>query len=161
MVATGLAVTHLTWLLGWLCYPESHWRWMTEESDEYKALRREWYARLAEDGFEDIEILDAGGNLSLNMLRGVSQGDLRRRLYKPESEEFFRCARKHVWSISDPIRRHVWRLYAEGLPKERIHRTVGGRYDISFKKVEKIIREETARMKARANRELDAEFTDE
>lgn len=128
------------------------------EKPEVQALRREWYARLAEDGFKDIEqVVDDKGEVGC-LLLGVSQGDLRRRLFKPETEEYYRLARQHVHTLryGDGHRRLIWALHAEGYGAKRgIAELAKKGKTVTRSRYEKVVREERARMMRRANREAD------
>lgn len=85
------------------------------ETPEFQELRRFWYARAAEDGFEDIEqVVDDKGTVGA-LLLGVSTGDLRRNLYKGETEDYYRYARQYLHSLPGwSLARKVWELHSEG-----------------------------------------------
>ena len=85
------------------------------ETPEFQEMRRFWYARAAEDGFQDIEqVVDAKGTVGA-LLLGVSTGDLRRNLYKGETEDYYRYARQYLHSLpSCSLAYKVWELHCEG-----------------------------------------------
>jgi hypothetical protein len=91
------------------------------ETPEFQKLRRQWYKKLEKSGFTDIEqTVDAKGTVG-GYLLGMSQGDLRRGLYKPETEEYFTRARQFAHSLpSGSLARDVWELHAEGVYQTRI-----------------------------------------
>jgi hypothetical protein len=82
------------------------------------SLQREWYRRLKDAGFEDIEYQ------SSNMLKGQSIQDSRR--INPHEiaavEEYYRLASQflhdHEWN--DNTEKLIWALYAEGIPYRAI-----------------------------------------
>ena len=92
------------------------------ETPEVQALRREWYAKLKEKGFKDIEqVVDDRGTVGA-LLLGVSQGDLRRRLYKPETEQYYTLARQHLHTVRRRKLKHaraIWALHSEGYGERR------------------------------------------
>ena len=94
------------------------------ETDEFLALRDEWYAKAKESGFEDLEVLDEITHQPGSLMRGVSPGDLgrseRRIAYKASSEEYYRLARQHVWTLPRGPQRHTARLHADGLSNREV-----------------------------------------
>jgi hypothetical protein len=84
------------------------------DTKEFRKLRTAWYKKLERSGFRDIEIFHEAHLDPESVMHGVSTGDLRRSLYKPETEEYFSLARGHVHDIEDPRIRLVWALHAEG-----------------------------------------------
>lgn len=116
------------------------------DDDEFVALRDAWYAKLKEEGFEDIEILDKRTKHPGCMLKGVSPGDLRRGLYKPETEEYYRIARRHVWKLHTPLEREIWRLHAEGHSRSRIVARLGTRFHVTRSFVSRFLTQERERM---------------
>lgn len=88
------------------------------DTDEYRAQRDEWYARLAEEGFEDQEMIDRRTGLPGDRLRGPSPGDLRRSrhriMYVRETERFYALCRQHVWDMPKGLNRDIFARFAEG-----------------------------------------------
>jgi len=89
------------------------------ERPEFLDLRDEWYAKLKEEGFDDIEVIDEITRQPGHLLRGVSPGDLNRsesrKFYKASSEEYYRLARQYVWTLPRGAQRQAARLHADGL----------------------------------------------
>jgi hypothetical protein len=113
----------------------------------FLAERDKWYARLKEEGFDDIEILDGNTHHPGAMLRGVSPGDLQRGLYKPETEEYYRCARHHVFRMKRGVGRQIWKLHSEGYAEHSIFKALEGRYPgLKLSLVKKTVKAERARM---------------
>lgn len=113
---------------------------------EFLKLRNTWYRKLKEAGFEEIEIFSAKGEDPEPLMKGVSPGDLRRRLYKPETEEYYSLARAHCWGIEDPLSRMVWELHSEGKSVEKIFAVVKDHFRTNKNVVRKIVLSEKARM---------------
>lgn len=129
------------------------------EKKEVQDLRKKWYKILEEDGFEDIEqVVDRKGNVGC-LLLGVSAGDLRRRLYKEETEDYYRFARQHAHSLQPgTLRRVIWELHAEGLSAPKIRKRIEriwGKH--TRKKILDIIRAEKHRMLTKLDAEVDAQ----
>lgn len=61
------------------------------QSEEFLKLRREWYDKLKESGFKDIEHIDWTDGESGNLLNGMSLMDMLRS-YKPEQQRYFELA---------------------------------------------------------------------
>jgi hypothetical protein len=132
------------------------------EKKEFLDERDQWYSLLKEEGFDDIEILDGNTRQPGPMLRGVSPGDLRRSLYKPETEDYYRCARSHVWRVRRGLRRDVWRLHADGYGEVSVFKALDGHYPgLTSHKVKKIIKEEKAAMMRVWDRQAEADFLDQ
>jgi hypothetical protein len=117
------------------------------ETAKFKKLRDRWYRKVARSGLEDIEILDHEGNVSSNMLLGVSRGDLRRNLYKKETEDYFRFARQHLWGIQGRRRRKIWELHADGYSVARIREAMAHwKRPPKTSEIRKVVAEERATM---------------
>jgi len=124
------------------------------ETPEFQALRREWAAKLKESGFRDIEqVVDAKGTPG-RLLLGPSPGDLlRRKESVGESEEYYRRARAHTWTMPRGPERHIWELHSDGLSAARIERALKPHYGCSKKKIRRILREQKTAMLARMYKE--------
>lgn len=94
------------------------------ERKEFLDLRDEWYSKLEEEGFEDVEILDEITRQPGVLMRGPSAGDLgrseRRMQYKASCEEYYRLARQYVWTLPRGQERHVAEMHAEGMSDRKI-----------------------------------------
>jgi hypothetical protein len=122
-------------------------RWYTTK--EFQAQREEWYAKLAEEGFQDLEMHNPRtGEPSRNLLKGLSASVLGRRTDRrgdDGAEEYYRLARQHVHRLRGPAR-GVWALYSEGWEPRRIYEMLKGRMPITFRQIEAIVRDEEAAM---------------
>lgn len=117
------------------------------EKKDVQEQRRAWYRRLKADGFADIEqVIDRKGRVG-DLLKGMSSGDLRRGLYKVESEDYFRYARQHGWEMPTGVDRAVWHLHAEGINYKEIYRRVKPYHpSLSYRMVRRIVDRERAAM---------------
>lgn len=122
----------------------------------FQKLRREWYAKLKENGFRDIEQdVDAFGT-SGGMLLGVSAGDLRRKLYKSETEDYYRFARQYLHTMPTGLERAIWQLHSEGVSMARgrvMLAKVWGK--VSESRWYKVVNKHKTRMLRRLNDEMD------
>lgn len=124
--------------------------------------RDKWYAKAEEAGFHDIEILDGQTRQPGSMLRGVSPGDLQRSLYKPETEEYYRCARAHVWRVKKGITREIWKLHSEGYAEKSILTIIEGRYEgVKLSLVKKTVKAERDKMKRAWEKQAEADFREQ
>lgn len=92
----------------------------------FLALRREWYARLAAEGFRDIEATDWTTGESKGLV-GISDSAVRRR-YSSDDAHYFRLAGEIAESpgLETPERwRAAWQLHADGAPYAEIARRMG------------------------------------
>lgn len=126
------------------------------ETDGFLALRDRWYAKLKEEGHQDIEILDKITRQHGSLMHGPSPGDLNRNLYKPETEEYYRCCRLHYWRIKErpnagEDRLRIWELHAEGYSQKRIQEATG----YSGSRVAAVLRQEKRWMREEWDYELD------
>lgn len=131
------------------------------EEREFLDLRDEWYAKLKAEGHQDIEIVDRITRQHGPLMHGPSMGDLRRGLYKPETEEYYASCRKHLWRIkARPAVTHsrvrVWELYSEGYSAKRIATTTG--YSQGY--VNKVLKYEIKNMREQWDAMHDAEAED-
>lgn len=132
------------------------------DTEEFKALRDEWYEKAKDDGFNDIEIIDGATGHPGCMLRGVSPGDLKRALYKPETEEYYRSARKWVWRTKKGVTRQIWKHHAEGFAEKTIFNMLEGRYEgLTFYQVKTTIKRERARMQSAWNAQAERDWIEQ
>lgn len=98
------------------------------ESREFLKLRREYYEKLKDDGFTDIEITDWSTGESGNLLRGFGHMDAVRR-WTPDKERYYQLARQKAHKLRSrkysKEDRKVWRLHAEGESFRGIERRTG------------------------------------
>ena len=138
----------------------SYWDKKLDDPVFRKELAK-WDRKLKASGFVDVEQrLECGGREGDYLTGSPSSGDLRRGLYKEETEEYYTLARQHLhtmkWrSAKDTGRRTVWRMHSEGIPTSVIHRTMGEKLGFGIKKIQGIIRKERAKMHRRREREID------
>lgn len=98
------------------------------QSEDFLKLRREYYKKLKDKGFRDIENIDWSTGDSGNLLNGFGHMDAVRR-WSPESQRYYELARQKAndmrsrkYSKDD---RKIWRLHAEGHSFRAIERTTG------------------------------------
>ena len=98
------------------------------QTPEFLRLRREFYKKLKDKGFKDIENIDWATGDSGNLLNGFGHMDAVRR-WSPESQRYYELARQKAnnmrsrkYSKDD---RRIWRLHAEGQSFRAIERTTG------------------------------------
>ena len=98
------------------------------QTPEFLRLRREFYKKLKDKGFRDIENIDWSTGDSGNLLNGFGHMDAVRR-WSPESQRYYELARQKAsnmrsrkYSKDD---RRIWRLHAEGQSFRAIERTTG------------------------------------
>jgi hypothetical protein len=129
------------------------------EEDEFLDLRDEWYAKLKEEGFDDIEMVDQisrqpeakDGHI---LLRGPARDLVRskeKRQYVASQEEYYRLARQLVWELPFGPYRHVVAMHAEGHSASAIFDALGERYNLSKTAVTKMVKQvgKTLRQRAR------------
>lgn len=125
------------------------------ERAEVQRLRREWYAKLADEGFVDIEkVVDARGTVGI-YLNGVSPGDLRRRLFKEETEDYYRYARQHAHTLRPGVERAVWELHAEGYGVEKTVEALRRTHGVTPGRAKAIVRAQREAMMAALAAEAD------
>lgn len=88
-------------------------------------LQKEWYAKLKQTGFKDIEFFHADGNSTDGLLRN-SIGSLMAS-YTPEGEYYFRKARWFLQHhrFSSPREKRIWALHCEGMQNPGIGKIMG------------------------------------
>ena len=124
-----------------------YWKERHKDSDFLK-LRDEWYAKLDEEGFEDIEYVNQKhGDLYTNMLAGPSVGDLHRSDQRKWnihfSQEYYSRARVHYWDLRRQVeeryqriprkvkaRLEAWELHAEGASFHKAESFVVKKYGV-------------------------------
>lgn len=102
------------------------------EEPEFLDLRDQWYRKLADEGFDDIEVLDEITRQPAGLLRGPSTGDLNRsesrRAYIQGSQEYYRLARQYVWTLPRGPERHAAQLHADGLSDREVTEVIQKTY---------------------------------
>lgn len=119
------------------------------DTPEFLALRKEWYKKLKDSGFKDIEHTDWETGESGNLMNGFSLMDAYRQ-YTPEQDRYFQLAvqyrrnvyqRKYMGYLEDW---HVkaWTLHSNGKSYRQIQEELG----VHRRHVSKYIQEEAKRM---------------
>ena len=85
------------------------------ESDEYKATQDEWYAKLKEEGFKDIEATESG--IPLPAFRNKKGQNYEnhfqfKQAYYSKAEDTLRMT---DWSKLKPRDKDIWELHTQGL----------------------------------------------
>lgn len=120
------------------------------EQKSFLAERKKWYAKLKEEGFEDIELINWHDGSAWERMDGVSQADICN-TYTPEKERYYQLAKQFYWEMPAigrkdwtskkprvkrwPRVRKVWKLHAEGLSV----REIGRRLDLGTMTVQRDI----------------------
>lgn len=111
------------------------------ETEEFRKLQNEWYDKLKEDGFQDIEYTDRKTGEVGNVLLGFSAMDAVRG-YTQEKRDFFYRASQYLTNVrrsygwTSPEAR-VWKVYSNGGSLKQIRLETG----IGSMKAKRIIRE--------------------
>lgn len=98
---------------------------MSRDQSNYLKLKAEWYAKLAKEGFFDIEQED--GNLkswtSSMITRDLKNG--RAEAIKSR-EEYYRAAGQFLWEhkFDSDLERKIWELHANGTSNLSISKTL-------------------------------------
>lgn len=113
----------------------------------YAELRAEWYARLAAEGFQDIEKPDGTlvdrGQLAYARAQCMAVRQARANYYRAASAYLYEAR----WD--DLLERRIWALHAEGVPNRDIAKQVGQCKDYVRRRVTK------HRLAMRLNRPLE------
>lgn len=132
------------------------WDRKLREDPSFRRELEKWDKKLKKSGFVDIEQrLECRGQEAMYLTGSPSSGDLNRRLYKASTEEYYRLARKHFWTLPYGGDRAVWKLHMDGVSIPKIVEKLRKRYGYGTKRVAGIIRRQKAKMMERANAELD------
>lgn len=96
-------------------------------SDDLKKLQKEWYLKLQESGFIDIEQTEKEHSPFKDWhslkFRKVSIDR------KEETEEYYARARALLWShpFQDELHKKIWAYHSEGFSKRQIEKRVNGK----------------------------------
>ncbi len=107
-----------------------------KQKDNYEALRRLWYRKLADSGFEDTEDLD--GNLKTwighsrlpiedTMQPITSETSYTSKVWKESQAEYYRLASQYLHDKYFPSEVHklIWKLHAKGFTFRQIAQRTG------------------------------------
>lgn len=108
------------------------------ETAEFRQQQNEWYQKLKDAGFRELEVRGKGGR-DTGLLNGVSPGDLARGLYDPAIERYYALCRAHVHRMERRLWANssrpgsgelahdlaIWSLHSEGLRPPAISRHLG------------------------------------
>lgn len=104
---------------------------MKVNSLKFATLQAEWYRRLAEDGFRDLEV--GTGELLTGSVR--SYPDATRTKYATPGVfeanlEYYLAAGRlaHTHCFASDLERVIWELHADGVPHRTIARETGASY---------------------------------
>lgn len=107
------------------------------KSKELIKLQKEWYKKLEEDGFVDIERFNPRTMEPDDILKRSTQAFIDRVQDKiPATSQYYRCA-SYLLHSGKVLESHlkVWELYCEG----NSYREISAQINISFRQVRKII----------------------
>lgn len=102
---------------------------------EFIKLQKQWYAKLAKEGFEDIEWIDhsTGKGHNSPFLRGSMQGGRR---YHAGRDLYFRMATNYLHNCKSSslrnYRRIIWRLHAEGATYQEIVNELSNKHGLTI-----------------------------
>ena len=116
---------------------------MSQRSKDKELIKaqKEWYKKLAEAGFDDIEIFDKRTLEPITEFTGVKNNSFRQSKAKINSfestEEYYIKARQHYHNhdFPDDLEKEIWRLHSEGISQRKIATKVGIRRD----KIQKLL----------------------
>lgn len=104
------------------------------ETDEFKQLQDEWYAKLQEDGFKDIE----------DHKTGFVEPPFRHRSYKADvqyeaTEEYFRLCRHYLTNgaFKSDLDKEIWSMHTEGATYRNIAEKLSQHTTTVFRKVKR------------------------
>lgn len=95
------------------------------QDPSFKQLQKQWYKKLTETGFKDIEI-DEYGPLSDNCMKIYH--DIHRGKKKDPTEYFLLAGRflhENTWNQKKPHHYKVWELHSEGKLRREIAKLTG------------------------------------
>ena len=102
-------------------------RWY--ENPEFLQLRAEWYKKLEDTGFSDIENIYWETGISGERLNGMSSMDMVRQ-WSPEKQRWYELARQFSWEPeakwwkyrgrAHDVRAAIWRLLGEGYSRQEV-----------------------------------------
>lgn len=104
---------------------------------QFARLQKQWYAKLAKQGFEDIEWVDHNTGLGHDsaFLKGsLSSG----KPYHPGRELYYQLATNYLMNCislkNKPYNKFIWKLHAEGATYDEIEAAVNKKYKNSVSK---------------------------
>ena len=98
---------------------------------DFARLQRQWYAKLAEDGFEDLEWVNhkTGTGHDSGFLKGSL---ISGKAYHPGRDLYFQLAANYLTHCRNlrnrPYHRYIWKLHTEGLTYDEIELKAKKRY---------------------------------
>lgn len=102
------------------------------ETKQFLALRREWYGKLSESGFKDIEFHTKTTGEPLPVLNGMSVTDMEKMQTRwgGSKVEYYRLAEHHLRYIQRKFGKKswqwkAWRIHADGYGTKTISEAVG------------------------------------
>ena len=111
---------------------------------EFLALRKEWYDKLEDEGFQDIENHDWRSGEAQHLFKSTGSPknafEVQRR-YSPDKQRYFELARQDYQDmLRDPYKysleeREIMSLWSEGMRMAEIGRKMG----LSVRKVKKVV----------------------
>ncbi len=110
---------------------------MNDKERDLIALQKEWYKKLADDGFEDIEYFDHSMEPRDMMVKEASKLALTHAQKFTATEQYYIEAGQFYWShaFSSPLNKQVWFLHSEGIP----HRKIVAKLGVSYQSIRSII----------------------
>lgn len=90
------------------------------ETKGFKTLQAEWYRKLRDSGFDDIEYAEG-----TSILKGVNSALMASRAHPELIQEYYRRATHFVKLVKKPRHKTVWRLHADGQKNKEIARVTG------------------------------------
>lgn len=102
-------------------------------------LQREWYQKLKDDGFKDIEYFDANMNPQDMMYREATKFAVASIDTFTSTEQYYIEARQflHSYSFSTDIDKQIWELHSDGVSYRKIAIQLQTYYPKVFKTINK------------------------
>jgi hypothetical protein len=106
---------------------------------KFITLQKKWYAKLREEGFNDIEYfyedMEPRDILKKTLTSKIKDAaDADNMVY---TELFYSHSRQYYWdtTFEDPLDKQIWFLFSEGTPYLKIAKQLSTTYSIVFKKI--------------------------
>src|SRR5690606_10178631 len=100
---------------------------------EFVQLRDEWYEKLRESGFDDIEYSSGAIRTDTKLIERMSRGDGNAEFYRRVS-----CF-LHEFKWASETEEHIWELYSEGVPYRDIAERLGVHYVAIFRFIKRVL----------------------
>ena len=112
------------------------------DSPEFLALRKEWYGKLKDSGYRDIEFIDWEDGSSGNLLNGFGLMDAYRQ-WSPDKQRYYELATHHGRYVrrryhAESFEYQVWKRHANG----KSARTIAEEINVARRRVSQFLKSE-------------------